>query len=96
MALAFSGGKDTESRSLELLIPAKTKYEELKMMARVGANVRIPSALVNLIQRQSKSKVLKMYSEEFYQHTIAFEGLARGEVCELTNAAKIADSDRLP
>lgn len=94
--LGFKGGSDAEARSLELLIPAKTKYEELKMMSRVGANVRIPAALVNLMQRKSGSKVLKIYCEEFYQHSIAYEGLARGEVCELSQAAKLADSDRLP
>lgn len=96
MPLGFKGGSDAEARSLELLIPAKNKYEELKMMSRVGANVRIPAALVNLMQRQSKSRVLKIYCEEFYQHSIAYEGLARGEVCELSQANKLADSDRLP
>lgn len=96
MALGFKGGSDNESRALELLIPAKTKYEELKMMSRIGANVRIPAALINIMQRRSNSKVLKMYCEEFYQHTVAFEGLARGEVCEMSQAAKVADLDKLP
>jgi hypothetical protein len=96
MPLNFGGGENTDLRSLQLLVPAKNKYEELKMMSRIPSNVRIPAALINVIQRKTGSKVLKMYCEEFYQHTIAFEGQARADVCEIAQTAKLGDGDRLP
>lgn len=96
MPLNVSGGDSTDARSLQLLVPSRNKYEELKMMSRISANVRIPAAIINLIQKRTNSKVIKMYLEEFYQHCIGFEGQARADVIEVAQVAKMGDGDRLP
>jgi len=89
MAVQIGG---QEQDVYKLLVPARNAFETQKIMSRLSANKQVPFAIVCMMQRKTKSKVLKILLEELYQNQMAYEGQARGEICEVA-AVKLSNDE---